>query len=1245
MLKNILLRPITIIMIFTAVTVFGIISYNKLPVNLLPDIKYPSVTVWTEMEGSSPEEVERLLTEPLEASIAGLKGIKSIKSESKEDISLITIDFIWGTDMDFTVLYLREKLDAADLPETAERPNILRIDPGKKPIMILSVTGKDTKAARDVSEHIIKKRIEQIDGVAMADVIGGEEVEIRVEADIDKLNSFGISFNTLTNAVRSANTNSSGGTVKDDVYIYDLVISSEITELSDIENTLVKQLQNKRNIYIKDVADVGYSDKEKKSFTRYNGENSTGILIRKDGDANAVIVSGLVKEVMEEFKGTLDVDLNIVYDQSDFISESINNVVTAILLGGILSFLTLFLFLRDFKSPLNISLAMPISIFATFSLLYFSKISLNLMSLSGFALGIGMLVDNSIVVLENITRHRNLGKKIFDACYDGVKEVILPVSASTFTTIIVFMPVIFVSGAAGVLFKDQSISVAFALISSLFVSLTLVPVLYSKFSMEKKETRTEDKSVKSDNGVVFKTGIYWAVMIALFFIIVKISKIPIDEHALVYVLFLALMADPILKSIEFFIGKNKGLNTKIKMNFYLINFIWLIILLLLSIPAAFITKIDYFEPFHQLLSLTDIPFLIDTVDNFLYDISTFINDLLQPYEEELSTNGFMFYAYILGGIVFVINLFGLFNPAKFYKVDKERLKSVFYLTRIRKFLKLVTFGSVGILIGLFVFWGKIFVKFVLFISKPILVGFDKSYAWFEEKYHMVLLKALDNKKITLALAFGVIIISLLLSLGIEKRMMPDVDSHEFILSVELNPGTSIFRTEKIITDYENMIENMDGVVSLFSTGGIYDEKSLLTGATVYKGDIQVKLENNISTKKFINELRPNLSSYNSSMDSDIKLNINTDVSILGEMIKPEQGDISVKISGNNLGNLIEVSKKVMQELKSLDNLSEVKSDFSGNKPQIQIEFNSKMLEDYNLSKQEISNFIKTMIKGEIAVQITENNKPVDIIVGTNEDLGQNIKNVLKTVYSKNDLVIPLDRLVTINYVNGPEAIKHESQNRVFTITSNIVDGRFDKVIADVEQTLSSVELYKGMRLVIGGQNSEMQESMKQIIFMFLLSFILVYMVLASQFESLLSPFIIVFSVPFAFIGVTIGLYLTGQSFNILSGIGMIMLIGIVVNDAIVKIDFIENGVKAGLSIRDAIIEASKKRLRPILMTTVSTVFGMIPMAIGWGGSSEIRKPLAVTVIFGLSAATMLILIILPVVFETLKKEKKTVVSD
>lgn len=1244
MLKNILLRPITIIMIFTAVTVFGIISYNKLPVNLLPDIKYPSVTVWTEHEGSSPEEIERLITEPLEASIAGLSGIKSIKSESKEDISLITIDFVWGTDMDFTVLYLREKLDAAILPETAERPNILRIDPGKKPIMILAVTGKDTKTAREVSEHIIKKRIEQIDGVAMADVIGGEEVEIRIEADIEKLNTFGISFNTLINAVKSANTNSSGGSVRDDVYIYDLVISSEITDLSDIDNTLVKQLSNKRNIYVKDVAKVEYSDKEKRSFTRYNGENSTGILIRKDGDANAVIVSGLVKDVMKEFEGNLDVDLNIVYDQSDFISESINNVVTSILLGGILSFLTLFLFLRDFKSPLNISLAMPISIFATFSLLYFSKISLNLMSLSGFALGIGMLVDNSIVVLENITRHRNLGKTIFESCYDGVKEVILPVSASTFTTIIVFMPVVFVSGAAGVLFKDQSISVAFALISSLFVSLTLVPVLYSKFSIEKKEAIEEDISVTSDNGVVFKTGIYWAILVALFFVIVKISKIPIDEHALVYVLFLTIITDPILKSIEFLVSqwKNKSLTFKVKFNYYLINFIWLLVILLLGIPAAFITKIDYFEPIHQLISLTDISFLVNTVDNFLYDISTFINDLLQPYEEELSTNGFMLYAYILGGIVFVLNLFGIFNPAKFYMASRDIIRDVFFLTKIRKFLKIMVFGSVGIFVGLFVFWGKLFVKFVLIISNPILIIFDKSYSWFEEKYHIVLLKALDNKKITLALAVGVLILSFLISLGIEKRMMPDVDSHEFILSVELNPGTSIFKTEKIITNYEKLIEKLDGVISVFSTGGIYDEKSLLTGATVYKGDIQVKLKNNISTKGFIKKLRPDLMAYNSSMDSDIKLNINTDVSILGEMIKPEDGDISIKISGSNLTNLTEISKKVIEDLKQIENLSEIKSDFSGNKPQIQIDFNTKMLEDYNLSKMEVSDFIRTMIKGEMAVQITENNKPVDIIVGTNDKLGQNIKNVLKTVYSKNDMVIPLDRLVTINYVNGPEDIKRESQNRVFTITANIVDGRFDKVIADVENKLSGIQLYKGMRMVIGGQNSEMQESMQQIIFMFLLSFILVYMVLASQFESLLSPFIIVFSVPFAFIGVTIGLFLTGQSFNILSGIGMIMLIGIVVNDAIVKIDFIENGVKAGLSIRDAIIEASKKRLRPILMTTVSTVFGMIPMAIGWGGSSEIRKPLAITVIFGLSAATMLVLIILPVVFEALKKEKKYV---
>ncbi|MCK5759891.1 MAG: efflux RND transporter permease subunit, partial [Candidatus Delongbacteria bacterium] len=1194
--------------------------------------------------GSSPEEIERLVTEPLEASIAGLRGIKSIKSESKEDISLITVDFVWGTDMDFTVLYLREKLDAAYLPETAERPNILRIDPGKKPIMILSVTGKDTKIARDVAEHIIKKRVEQIDGVAMADVIGGEDVEIRVEAEIEKLNTYGISFNTLVSAVKSANTNSSGGTVRDDVYIYDLVISSEIADLADIENTLVRQLGNKRNIYIKDVAEVLYSSKEKRSFTRYNQENSTGILIRKDGDANAVIVSGLVKEVIEEFKEALDVNINVVYDQSDFISESINNVVTAILLGGILSFLTLFLFLRNFKSPLNISLAMPISIFATFSLLYFSKISLNLMSLSGFALGIGMLVDNSIVVLENISRHRNLGKNVFDACYDGVKEVILPVSASTFTTIIVFMPVVFVSGAAGVLFKDQSISVAFALISSLFVSLTLVPVLYSKFSIEKKESISVDTSVTSDNGPVFKTGIYWAVMIAVFFGIVKISKIPIDEHALVYVLFLALITDPIIKSIEFLISqwKNKDLKTKAKINFYLINFIWFVVILLLSIPAAFITKIDYFEPIHQLISLTDISFLIDTVDNLLYDISMFINDILQPYEEELSTNGFMLYAYIFGGIVFIVNLFGLFNPAKLYKVEKNTIKDVFYLQKLRSILKKGLLYSIGIFVGLFVFWGKVFVKFVLFISKPILVTFDKSYAWFEEKYHIVLIKALNNKRATLLLAAGALIVTFLISMNIEKRMMPDVDSHEFILSIELNPGTSIFKTEKIITDYEKMINSKDGVISLFSTGGIYDEKSLLTGATVYKGDIQVRLENDISTKKFINDLRSDVQNYNSRLDSDIKLNINTDVSILGEMIKPEEGDISVKVSGSNLNNLIEISEKVIAELNKIDNLSEVRSDFSGNKPQIQIEFNNKMLEDYNLTKQEISNFIKTMVKGEVAVQITENNKPVDITIGTDEALGQNIKNVLKTVYQKNDIVIPLDRLVSINFVNGPEAIKHESQNRVIKMTANITQGRFDKIIADVEKTLSTVELYQGMRLEIGGQNSEMQDSMRQIIFMFLLSFVLVYMVLASQFESLLSPFIIVFSVPFAFIGVTLGLFLTGQSFNILSGIGMIMLVGIVVNDAIIKIDFIENGIKAGKSVRDAIIEASKKRLRPILMTTVSTVFGMIPMAIGWGGSSEIRKPLAVTVIFGLSAATMLILILLPVVFETLKKEKQNV---
>ena len=1241
MLKTILSRPITVIMIFTAVTVFGIISYQKLPVNLLPDIKYPSLTVWTELEGSSPEQVERLVTEPLEASIAGLKDIIKIKSESKESISLITIDFAWGTDMDFAVLYLREKLDAATLPESAGRPNILRVDPAAKPIMIISISGKDQKTTRDISENVIKKRIEQIEGVAMADVIGGEETDIRIEADVEKLNTYGLTFTNLINVIKSASTNSPGGTVKDDVYIYDLVISSEFKGLSDIENTLVKQLDNKRNIYVKDVAKVSYKVKEKKSFTRFNAVNSTAVLIRKDGDANAVLVVKDVKKVLDEFEKTTDVEINIVYDQSEFITESIDNVVSAILLGGILSFLTLFLFLREFKSPFNISLAMPISIFSTFTLLYFSNISLNLMSLSGFALGIGMLVDNSIVVLENINRYRQMNKGVFDSCYLGVKEVIMPVAASTFTTIIVFMPVVFVSGVAGELFKDQSVSVVFALISSLFVSITLVPVLYNKFSLDKKLSGPLDESLKSDNGPIFKTGIYWTILVILYFTVIKISKIPVDEHAFAYILFLAVLTDPFIKAFDFFVfyRKNEEITRKKRLRFIVVTGIWLILLLILTIPAAYISKVDYFEPVHAFISYFGIT-SFSWLDGMLYDLSSFINEIFQPYEEELSTKSFMLYAYSLGGLVFLINLFGLLNPARSYGISREIMHDVFLVEKLRSLIKRIFTIITGVLIGLSVFWFNWTVKFLKFIFKPVLYIFDKSYSYFESAYKKILVKALDNKAKTFGWVLLALIISVFLMLNIERRMMPDVDSHEFLLSLELNPGTSIWTTESVIQDYEQMLVQKEGVRSIFATGGIYDEKSLLTGATVYKGDIQVKLESDTQTKDFLTNLREDINNYNANKDLDIKVSINTDVSVLGELLKSDEGDISIKISGNDLSDLREVTDKVIGKLKTIGNLSEIKSDFLGNKPQIKIDFNNDFLENNNISEQEITSYIRTMIKGETATQITENNKSVDIIVGTNEDFNDDIKNIIGSVYVKNGTYYPLNKLVTINYENGPESIRHESQGRVITVTANISEGRLDKIVGDVKNELNKIDLYRGMRIEVGGQNTEMQDSMMQIVFMFMLSLILVYMVMASQFESLLSPFIIVLTIPFSLIGVALGLTVTGESINVLSGIGMIMLVGISVNNAIVAVDFIDNSVKEGLDLRSSIVEAIQKRLRPMLMTTITTVFGMIPMAVAWGGSSELRKPLAITVIFGLSVATLLTLIVLPAVYESLKKKDK-----
>ena len=490
-------------MFYLGILLLGAVSLGRLSVDLLPEIAYPKLTIRTSFSDAVPEEVERIITVPIEQQVATIPGIRKIKSVSREGLSIVILEFTWGQNMDFAALHVREELDGLglNLPAGASKPTIIRLDPSSQPIIGISASGGGgLEALKELCRNVFKRRLEQIPGVALAQVSGGLEREIHVTVDRVKLETLGITIDQITTAVDNANIDRPGGSILKGRYRFSLRTLGAFQDPREIEEVVIARRSDNSIVLLRDVAIVEKGFKDRENITRYNGEESIGLLLQKEAGTNTVRVSELVNDVLIELRIQYpEIELVVAFDQSDFISQAISNVLQAIALGGMLAFLVLFIFMHEMRNPISIAIAIPISIIATFILLYFTNISLNLMSLGGLALGVGMLVDSSIVVLENIFRHREEGMPLSEASVSGTKEVAMAVTASTFTTIAVFLPVLYVKGVAGQLFRDQALTVTFALTASLLVSLTLLPILASKFSLSDKkngpdESMSEEKS-------------------------------------------------------------------------------------------------------------------------------------------------------------------------------------------------------------------------------------------------------------------------------------------------------------------------------------------------------------------------------------------------------------------------------------------------------------------------------------------------------------------------------------------------------------------------------------------------------------------------------------------------------------------------------------------------------------------------------------------------------------------------------
>ncbi len=1072
-------RPVAVAMLVLAVVLLGAISYVRLPIDLLPDVSFPRLVIHTGYPDVAPAEVERLITERVEPQAAAVPGVEKVTSVSQEGVSLVTLRFAWGTDMDFASLNVRERLDniREQLPETSQRPTILRVDPQAEPILTVSLTGgRDLWQNKEIAETVFRRRLEQLDGVAQASVTGGLDREIHVDVDPAKLEAYDITLEEVSTALGQANYSAPGGTILRGRYRYPLRTLGEFQTVAEIGDVVVsgqdpavpgpsagagqgEETESQyRLVRLSDIAAVVDGFAEREAIARYDGSEAVGLLVFKEAGANTVAVSesveetlGLLREQYPEFT------VEIASNQATFIADSISNVIQALILGGVLAFVVLFFFLRDPRYPVAVALAIPISVIATFALMDAFGVSLNIMSLGGLALGVGMLVDNSIIVLENVFRHRESGVEAHEAAAKGAEEVQGAITASTLTTISVFGPIIYVEGVAGELFGSLSLAVAFSLLASLAVAITLLPTMAGHFTG--RGARSEDRP---------------------------------DDRLL-----------------------------------------W---------PSSF------------------------------------------------------------------------------------RIRAV----RILAWIPYFPFWLLGTIVSagrqLLVFWAGLAGRVLIATLSPFFRVFDRGFRVFAAWYHDKLALALDRRGAVIIAAASALGGSVLLALALDRDLLPDVDQGAFDVRIELPEGISLEATAEAATAVERLLLDDPEVAAVFSRVGrdVQARGSEREASGVNTALLQVRLEDGAVTDRVIGRAREMTRNFPSGA-----LSFETgQATALGQILGGSESDISVRVRSEDLDGAYRYAEEVQSRLSRLSGIQNVRIGSERGQPQYQVTIDREAVARYNLDPRRVAETISTAMRGDLATEFVDFDRKIAVMVRL-PDLLRYDAGTLDVLQISG---IPLRELVSVRETVGPAEIRREDQGRVVTVYADVASGGLAEAVVAIEAAMAELPPPPGVRMEVGGENEEMRRSFRDLAFAFALALLLVYMILAAQFESFIHPFTILMAVPLAVTGAVLALVIAGQGLNTMSLIGVVILVGIVVNDAIVKVDFINQARARGRSLRDAILRAGEVRLRPIVMTTVTTVLGLLPMALGIGRGADLRAPMAVAVIGGLIVATALTLVVVPVVY-------------
>lgn len=1027
--------PVTVAMLMAAIAILGYISFTRLGTDLLPSIYNPRIVVEVLAGDRSPQEMEERFCRRLEGEVGTISRVVDVRSICSLGRVLTTVTFSWGTDMDFALLDVQKKVATFESEPEVDRVIIARYDPQEEPISIYALQSRagmerDLDELRRIAENVVKRNLERLEGVARVQVFGGIRREVQVELDAYRLQAYSLTAQTVIQQVQQANANASGGRLVQDDRAYLIKGIGKFASVDEVGGTVVgyqlpaggsngdstalgarqrgtMYAPDRVPIYLRDVAEVRYAPKERTEVVHFNGEPAVGLYVYKEARDNTVRVAGAVAEAMARMGSELQgLDHALVYSQATFIEEAVGEVKTTAVIGIILAILVLYFFLRHLGVTVIVSVAIPISILATFSLMYFQQYTLNVMTLGGLALGAGMLVDNAIVVIENIFRRRQLGEAPHQAAIAGTGEVGVAIIASTLTTVVVFLPIVYVQGVAAELFREQAWVVAFSLLSSLLVAFLLIPTLAAR----------------------------------------------------------------------------------------------------------------------------------------LFSRSTTIRE--------------------------------------------QRLE---------------------------------------------LPAYNRLLRWALGHRGVVLLAAL------LLLASAAVLLPV-----VGSEFVPHSSENQVQLRLSLPAGTPLERTEQVVAGAETQVQSLlgDRLENLYSSINVSTTQELFAGGTEqgeHRAVVTASLrrgEQGISPSAAIELLRTNLDLPETGIAYIIR------ETSLQQTIGTGGPPIVVEIRGDDLETLQQVSGRIADALRQTPGLHAVESSLQAGRPEMHIRVNRLLAANMGLDIQQIGERVQQRLAGNVATTFYAEGEDRDIRIAFPKATLAELSDMLIT--SPDGAMLRLRDLADLERKEGPKEIQRHNQSRIAHVSARLDDDeRLSQAIRRVDATLAQVPLPAGYQLRFGGEEAERQASFDQLKFALFLSIVLVYMVLASLFESYLHPFTILLTLPLAGVGVVYAFLLVGEPLSVMAYIGIIMLGGIAANDSIILVDYINRLRQDGMARREAIIQAGKDRLRPILMTSATTILALLPLTIGLGEGARLRAPMAIAVIGGLVTSTLLTLVVIPVVYEVLDRLRRS----